>query len=108
MPVTKCAHCNSDFQWDWEDAFLKFGFGDGADGYLTGVVANALRSGGYVVKVEAWGIHNEVIDSIAKAGVELIPFQRIRYGYDNPRDYLPKKLVRLLDRLLPANGEAVA
>jgi hypothetical protein len=53
MPVTNCPHCNCDFQWNWEDAFLKF-------------------------------------------------------GYDDPREYLPKKLIRLLDRELPANGEVAA
>lgn len=84
---------------------MKFGFGDGAEGYLTHEVANALRAAGYVVKVEPWGIHNEVIDSITKGGVELIPSERVRFGYDNPRDYLPKKLVRLLDRLLPQDAE---
>lgn len=72
---------------------------------MTEAVADVLRAAGYTVTIEPWGIHNVVIDSITKGGVELIPFQRIRFGYDNPRDYLPKKIVRLLDRELRANGE---
>lgn len=100
MPFSPCPYCASEFDWSWEDAFLKFGFGDGATGYLTDTVAEILRTARYVVVVEPWGIHNTVIDSIRKGGVELIPLQRIRFGYDNPRDYLPKRLIRLLDREL--------
>jgi hypothetical protein len=33
--------------------------------------------------------------------------QRIRFGYDEPRDYLPKKLIRLLDRELPEHAEVM-
>jgi hypothetical protein len=85
-----------------------FGFGDGASGYLTDIVADVLRKAGYTVSVEPWGIHNTVIDSIRKGGIELIPLQRIRFGYDEPRHYLPKKHIRLLDRELSTNREVAA
>lgn len=87
---------------------MKFGFGDGASGFLTEHVADVLRKSGYTVNIEPWGIHNVVIDSICKGGVELIPMHRIRFGYDEPRDYLPKKLIRLLDRELSAKREVAA
>lgn len=86
---------------------MKFGFGDGANGFLTEKVADALRKAGYTVKVEPWGFHNVVIDSICKGGIELIPMQRIRFGYDEPRGYLPKKLIRLLDRQFPEHAEVM-
>lgn len=87
---------------------MKFGFRDGANGHLTECVADVLRKAGYTVTVEPWGIHNVVIDSIRKGGIELIPLQRIRFGYDQPRAYLPKKLIRLLDRELSGNREVAA
>lgn len=83
---------------------MKFGFRDGANGHLTENVAEVLRTAGYTVTVEHWGIHNSVIGSICKGGIELIPLQRIAFGYAEPRRYLPKTIIRLLDQKLPANG----
>ena len=108
MPTSTCPYCDSDFHWIWDDAFMKFGFRDGANGFLTEHVAEVLRKAGYTVTVEPWGIHNVVIDSIRKGGIELIPVQRIRFGYVEPRNYLPRKLIRLLDRELSANREVAA
>lgn len=108
MPVTNCPHCKSPYDWSWEDAFLKFGFGDGDDAVMTETVADVLRNAGYGVEVLPWGFHNDVIHSVLLDGVEQIPMRRIRFGYDDPRDYLPKKLIRLLDRALPENGEVAA
>lgn len=108
MPTSTCPFCAAHFRWNWDEAFLKFGFGDGAAGYLTKHVAHALRHAGYTVNVSPWGMHNEVIDSIQKNGIELIPLERIRFGYEEPRDYLPKKLIRLLDRELPDGKEVAA
>ena len=108
MPVTKCPHCFGDYYWSWEDAFLKFGFGDGEAVVMTQAVAEVLRKAGYAVNVVPWGLHNVVIDSILKGGIELIPMQRIRFGYDEPRDYLPKKVIRLLDRELSNKAEVAA
>lgn len=88
---------------------MKFGFRDGANGHLTECVADVLRKkAGYTVTVEPWGIHNVVINSICKGGIELIPVQRIRFGYVEPRNYLPKKLIRLLDRELSASRDVAA
>jgi len=106
MSITTCPHCNTAFSWSWEEAFDKFGFDDGDSIVMTDNVADALRVAGYKVKVEPWGIHNVTIASIkAISGKELIPLDRIRFGYDNARDYLPKRIVKLLDAAFPADGE---
>tara|TARA_R110002049_G_scaffold285233_1_gene466038 strand:- start:9062 stop:9373 length:312 start_codon:yes stop_codon:yes gene_type:complete len=85
--------------WEWEEAFDKFGFNDGDDPVQTGLVADALELAGYAVEVTPWGIHNTVITSISKGGIELMPVgaNGHRIGYDNPRTYLPEELVKLLD-----------
>ena len=104
MPITTCTNCGGQYSWQWEDAFDKFGFGDG-DGHVeTATVAETLRAVGYEVAAEPWGFHNTVIRSIKRKGVEFIS-AHAEVGYADPRKYLPKAVVRLLDRKLPANGE---
>jgi hypothetical protein len=48
-------------------------------------------------------MHNTVIMSIKKDGIELMPVDQpgIHPGYDDPRTYLPADMVALLDRELP-------
>ncbi len=29
MPITECQNCGGSLHWHWEEAFAKFGFGDG-------------------------------------------------------------------------------
>lgn len=105
MPSSRCDNCGGDYLWEWDEAFNKFGFGDGDAQVMTDVVADVLRAAGYTVVDEKWGIHNTTIISIKEGDVELIPFHRISFGYDDPRTYLPRKIVRLLDEKLPENGE---
>ncbi|MCA9078189.1 MAG: hypothetical protein KDA93_24380 [Planctomycetaceae bacterium] len=84
----------------WEDAFLKFGYDDG-DGFVeTDLVAKVLAHAGYEVHIHEWGLHNTVIDSLTRDSVELIPGRdsTFRFGYDDPRDYLPQQVVSYLDR----------
>lgn len=107
MPKTTCNSCGGPYKWTWDEAFEKFSFGDGDGQVETATVAQVLENAGYVVHHDHWGMHNDVIDSIKKAGVELIPAWP-RVGYDNPRIYLPRKIARLLDRLLPAELEAMS
>lgn len=105
MSFSTCPTCFNTVDWSWEEAFDKFGFGDGVF-VMTEHVADALRAHGYVVEVSAWGMHNVTIDSIkAKNGKELIPLDRINIGYDDARDYLPKRIVRLLDAAFPVGKE---
>ena len=53
MPVTKCPQCGGAYPWSWEDAFEKFGFGDGEGVVMTEVVADVLRTAGYTVTADA-------------------------------------------------------
>jgi hypothetical protein len=104
MPITTCANCSGPYSWQWEDAFDKFGFGDGDGQVETETVADFLSNAGYAVRTEAWSLHNTIITSIQRKGIELIS-PHTSAGYDDPRKYLPKAIVRLLDKALPANGK---
>lgn len=83
--------------WTWEEAFDKFGFEDGDGIVMTHVVEAVLTDVGYKVTAEPWGMHNVVITSIiALDGTEQIP-DTIILGYDDPRQYLPDFIVKVLD-----------
>lgn len=96
MISAECPHCGAEHYWQWEEAFDKFGFGDGDGLVMTHRVVSALETAGYAVVSEPWGIHNVVITSIKRKGKELIP-AGVNLGYDDPRHYLPKSIVQLLD-----------
>lgn len=104
MPKTTCNQCGGPYLWQWPDAFDKFGFGDGDGQVETATVAMVLRSAGYDVQHDRWGMHNDAILSVRKDGVEQIPAS-VRLGYDDPRRYLPPDIVALLDARLPNEGE---
>lgn len=93
---TICPTCGHAHYWSWEEAFDKFGFGDGDDLVMTEAVADALRERGYTVTVTQWGLHNTIITDISSDGVTLIP-NTVTRGYDDPRKYLPKDVIDLLD-----------
>ncbi len=106
MSITTCPTCCHQTHWSWTEAFDKFGFDDGDGLIMTEHVAEALRTHGYTVHVEAWGIHNVTISSIKTAmGGEQIPFKRISFGYDDARKYLPKRIIKLLDAAFPDSEE---
>ena len=91
--------------WSWQEAFDKFGFEDGDGLVMTDVVEAVLWDAGYSVTAEPWDSHNVVISSIKDAtGNELIP-STVSIGYDDPRSYLPKTIVALLD-FDPRTGDA--
>ncbi len=107
MSMTTCPTCGTTCHWRWEDAFDKFGFGDGDELVMTEHVAKALRDHGYTVITEPWGCHNVTITSIeTKEGEEQIP-EAINLGYDDPRDYLPTPIVDLLDAAFPFGTEVM-
>lgn len=106
MANTPCNICGGSYYWEWEDAFNKFGFGDGDFMIQTDTVALALENAGYETSTGAWMLHNTVINSIRENGTELIP-ESAEVGYDDPRKYLPEKIVQLLDQAFPDN-ESVA
>lgn len=87
--------------WDWTESFDKFGFGDGDGQVETHKVVAVLEELGCRVSVGNSGLHNAVIVSIHRDGVELIS-NDVNTGYDNPRVYLPGELIDALDRVLPA------
>ena len=88
--------------WQWEEAFDKSGFDDGDGKVMTDTVAAVLCANGYIVTTHIWGLHNTVITSIdtADTNVALIP-AGTHIGYDDPRRYLPRHVVRILDHALP-------
>lgn len=96
MPKTLCTHCGAYHHWDWEEAFDKFGFGDGDGLVMTATIAEALSAAGYTATSERWGLHNTVITSIQRDGVELIP-ESFDYRDGNPREDLPTEVVVVLD-----------
>lgn len=100
MATSICNICGGDYHWFWEEAFDKFGFGDGDGQIETETVTTALEQAGYATEQSEWGFHNTVIASIRKDGIEQIP-ETASIGYDDPRKYLPRKIVRLLDKTFP-------
>ncbi len=104
MPVTTCTNCTHCHYWQWEEAFDKFGFNDGDGQIETGTVVAALEPAGYIVEDYSWGSHNVIIVSIkSRDGREHIP-ETAEVGYDDPRNYLPAKIIAILDAALPGGG----
>ena len=89
-----------DIYWEWEEAFDKFGFGDGDGVVQTWRVAEALKKAGYQVQITQWGMHNTIITSILDSDIELMPIgeKGRKIGYDDPRTYLPDAIIELLDQ----------
>ncbi len=109
MVKTECDNCGATYHWDWTEAFSKFGFNDGDGQVETWSVEAVLSNAGYIVKVEGWGLHNTVITSIKKDGVELIPYDNDEYtfGYDDPRVYFPAEIVDLLEGALEKTTDCI-
>ena len=89
--------------WSWEEAFDKFGFGDGDSMVMTHEVERALEELGYTVGSETWGCHNTIVTHLSKDGKDLL--EGVTVGYDDPRMYLPDDLVEALDRVFDGEGE---
>lgn len=87
-------------EWEWEEAFDKFGFGDGDGWNGTDIVGDFIESLGYGVVCDQWGIHNYMImDLTVWCGpilISIIP-EHVNIGYDNPHKYLSGNLVRELE-----------
>lgn len=107
MPVSECHCCGGKYYWKWEEAFDKFGFGDGDAQVETWRVEAVLTEAGYTVETVDWGCHNTIIISIRKDGAELMPGDDspFKVGYDEPRTYLPPAIIRLFDEMLPEKGD---
>ncbi len=96
--TTTVSRFNTEIEIPWEQAFNKFGYGDG-EYLLTHPVVDSLEIQGYEVRTYQWSFHNEIIESIKKDGRELMPDNGSGFnvGYDDPRDYLPGDLIEYLD-----------
>lgn len=121
--------------WEWEEAFDKFGFGDGDNWNGTHEVVGEIESLGYECDVEHWGSHNFMIFDIKKdgksilfpekndTGVDLDDWlpeveQRIKdrdamcegiqpLGYEHPRNYLPDDIIKHLDSVFTEDWEEI-
>lgn len=103
MSITHCPTCCQETNWSRTEAFDKFGFEDGDGIVMTQRVAETLSNAGYEVSHAPWGIHNIIITSIRRDGVELIP-EHTNLGYDDPLDYLPNDIISLLNDAYPDEG----
>lgn len=106
MATSDCRICGGTYHWFWEEAFDKFGFGDGKGQVETEQVRDFLVMAGCVVELHSWESHNTVIRSIVRDGIELIP-ETASVGYDDPRKYLPRDIVRMLDGAFPSNTRGI-
>ncbi|MEH6575661.1 MAG: hypothetical protein V7731_01160 [Amphritea sp.] len=110
MPTSTCNHCGSKFKWKWEDYFVKVSFDNFLRQSETWTVVSVLTKAGYEVEASydiespEWGRYETTIFSIKKDGHELMPVEGSKFtaGYDDPREYLPKEIIELLDKELPA------
>ena len=93
-------------EWFWEEAFDKFGFGDGDGLVMTGEVMDSINRAGYTVWADSPGVHNYYIIEIADTDGTVIwsdSIEGVDLGYTNPREVLPKSLVEHLDKELPSD-----
>lgn len=106
MNYSTCSSCGATHAWSWPEAFDKFGFADGDGLVMTEAVASALRQHGYRIETTRWGLHNTIITSIKRGTPprECIP-STATVGYDDPRDYLPKTIIDILDDAFPEDAE---
>lgn len=117
-------------RWSWEEAFDKYGFGDGDSWNGTDHVYPIIdRMDNYNTHVDSWGIHNymimDIIDNETDKSILFSEnpetngwrqdvYDRIKarggdpkedYGYLDPRLYLPKHIIDALDEALPEDYE---
>lgn len=84
-------------EWQWEEAFDKFGFGDGDRWNGTHEVVGEIESLGYECETEHWGCHNYMIFDIKKDGKSILFPERNDTGVDLD-DWLPEVEQRIKDR----------
>jgi len=89
-------------QWDWTEAFNKFGFEDGDGWNGTHLIVDFLKEEfNYDCEVDSWGMHNYMIFNVYDKSKKSIIKKEATIGYDNPEDYLPKKIVNALEEEFP-------
>lgn len=83
--------------WQWEEAFDKFGFGDGDGWNGTHEVEGEVEGLGYEVVTDTWGCHNYMIFDIKKDGKSILFPEKNDIGMDLD-DWLPEVEQRIRDR----------
>lgn len=99
MPLHPCNICDASTPWNWEDAFLVYGFADGANSE-TDAVAHVLKKHGYEVDQTDGIDENPIICAITKNDKDLIAEHKFQ-GATPPREILPAKIIALLDAAFP-------
>jgi len=84
-------------EWQWEEAFDKFGFSDGDGWNGTHEVEGEIESLGYECETEHWGVHNYMIFDIKKDGKSILFPEKNDTGVDLD-DWLPEVEQRIKDR----------
>lgn len=83
--------------WHWEEAFEKFGFGDGDSWNGTHEVEGEIESLGYTCETDSWRCHNHMIFDIKKDGKSILFPEKNDIGMDLD-DWLPEVAQRIKDR----------
>jgi hypothetical protein len=117
-------------EWEWEDAFSKFGFEDGDGWNGTNIVCHAIDALGYNTVPDGWGCHNYLIMDIEKDGKSIL-FDDVRgswnaetvarmtkngvtdisdsfIGYTDPHLFLPDDILEVLNATFTDDYEVVA
>jgi hypothetical protein len=81
--------------WQWEEAFDKFGFGDGDGWNGTHEVEGEIESLGYTCETESWGCHNYMIFDIKKDGKSILFPEKNDTGVDLD-DWLPEVAEKII------------
>ena len=90
-------------EWEWEEAFEKFGFGDGDGPNFTDEVAEYLEELGYKAECGTAGMHNYMIFNLYDAsGKDVLEGMG---QDDNIREILPEDVVAKLDSKFPKELE---
>ena len=86
-------------EWGWEEAFSKSGFEDGDGWNGTDQIEYWFEEElGWTSESDAWGCHNYMIFSLQDDNGKEYEFD----GYKNPRNILPKKIIKKLDEQFPS------
>ena len=87
-------------EWSWEEAFDKFGFDDGDSWNGTGEVELWFETKlGWTSESHTWGCHNYMIFLLKDWKTE----KEYEFdGYKDPRDILPKNIIKKLDKQFPS------
>ena len=81
--------------WEWEEAFSKFGFGDGDGWNGTHEVVGEIESLGYECEPENWGCHNYMIFDIKKDGKSILFPEGKEHG-EMLDDWLPEVAEKII------------